>query len=461
MERYQVDFEHPAHIYFIGIGGVSMSGLAEILLREGFRVSGSDAKESGFTDHLYRCGATIYYGQKQENIPDDIDCAVYTAAIHPDNPEWIRCREKKIPLLPRAELLGQMMQRYRNSIAVSGTHGKTSTTSMLAHILVGAGADPTVSVGGILPLIGGNIRIGGNETMLLEACEYTNSFLSFHPTIEVILNIEADHLDFFKDLEDIRHSFHLFVERLPEGGTVVIDNRIRNYREIVDGFTGCIITVGREHADVCATEIRFDGEGCASFIPVIYGRAGERIQLKVPGEHNVYNALAALAAAERLGISPEAVKAGLEAYSGAARRFEKKGERNGAIIVDDYAHHPQEIEATLLAAKNYPHKKLWCVFQPHTYTRTKALMEDFAEVLNHADHVVLAEIYAARETDTLGVSSAMLAERINQKQKGKAVFFPRFDQIERYLQEHLSSGDLCITMGAGDVYKIGEHLLAL
>lgn len=459
METYQISFEHPLHVYFIGIGGVSMSGLAEILLREGFRVSGSDAKRSSFTEHLVSCGAAVYYGQKRENITDDIDFAVYTAAIHPDNPEWICCQERKIPLLSRAELLGQMMLRYRNSIAVSGTHGKTSTTSMLAHILVAADTDPTISIGGLLPLIGGNIRVGGNETMLLEACEYTNSFLSFHPMLEIILNIEADHLDFFRDLEDIRHSFRKFVGKLPENGTVVIDSRINHYEEIVEGFPGRVISVGGEDADFRAAHIAFDAQGCPAFTPVVRDQMEERIQLKVPGEHNVYNALAAFAAAESLGISCAVIKKGLEAYTGAARRFERKGEFNGAVIVDDYAHHPQEIAATLSAAKNYPHKKLWCVFQPHTYTRTKTLMDDFAKVLSRADHVVLAEIYAARETDTLGVSSAMLAERINRREAGKAVFFPTFDQIEDYLSKKLSPGDLCITMGAGDVCQIGEHLL--
>lgn len=459
MEGYRIDFERPSHVYFIGIGGVSMSGLAEILIRKGFLVSGSDAAMSDLTEHLTECGAHIYCGQKRENIPEEIDFAVYTAAIRSDNPEYVACLERGIPLLSRAELLGQMMRKYRNSIAVSGTHGKTGTTSMLAHILIAADTDPTISVGGMLPLIGGNIRVGGDDMMLLEACEYTNSFLSFCPSVEIILNIEADHLDFFKDLDDIRNSFRRFVKRLPMEGTLVIDNRITNYEEIVGDFSGRVVTCGGEEAEVYAADISFDAQGCPSFTPVVRNQRRERIRLLVPGLHNVYNALAAIAAADSLGICEKDIEAGLLSYTGASRRFEKKGVFDGVTVVDDYAHHPQEIQATLLAAKQCPHKKLWCVFQPHTYTRTKMLLEGFAEALCQADHVILADIYAAREIDTLGISSEILAERINQRVAGKAVFFPTFDQIEAYLREHLSAGDLCITMGAGDVYRIGEHLL--
>lgn len=459
MAAYRFDYENPCHVYFVGIGGISMSGLAEILLREGFRVSGSDSAQSEFTDHLTSRGAKVYIGQRAENITDDIDCAVFTAAIRPTNPEYVACQEKGIPMLTRAELLGQMMRRYRNSIAVSGTHGKTTTTAMLSHILMEADQDPTISIGGVLPLIGGNIRVGGTEDFLLEACEYTNSFLSFYPTLEVILNIEADHLDFFKDLDDIRHSFHEFVGRLPENGTVIISSDIDRYEEIVAGFQGKVITVGRKSGDIVASEISFDEYAHPSFIPVIHGNAQDRINLHVSGEHNIYNALAAIGAALELGIDLRTIARGLEACGGAERRFEKKGEIDGVVIMDDYAHHPQEIEATMRAALRCPHERLWVVFQPHTYSRTKALLPDFARALSMADRVVLAEIYPARETDTLGVSSADVAEQINRVTPGKAVALPNFDKIETYLLENLSTGDLCITMGAGDVYKVGEHLL--
>ena len=459
MDTYQIDWSHPGHIYFIGIGGVSMSGLAEILLTQGFRVSGSDAKENSFTDLLEKHGAEIHYGQRRENITEDIDAACYTAAVHPDNPEYQACVEKKIPMLSRAELLGELMRCYRTSIAVSGTHGKTTTTSLIAHILMEADADPTISVGGVLPLIGGNIRIGGNDTFLLEACEYTNSFLSFHPTMEVILNIEADHLDFFHNIENIRKSFHCFVGNLPENGTLIIDSRIRDYREITEGFAGTIRTVGGPEAEFTAGEISYDELARPSF--QVY-RNGERLgalTLRIPGEHNVYNALAAAAAGLSLGIPFEKVTRGIEAFSGAERRFEKKGVLNGVTILDDYAHHPQEIEATLRTALRCPHKRLWVVFQPHTYTRTKALMPQFAEALGLADRVVLADIFAAREKNTIGVSSGDVAELINAKTPGKAVYLPAFDRIETYLLEHLLPGDLCITMGAGDIYKVGDDLL--
>ena len=267
METVSIDFGKPCRVYFIGIGGVSMSGLAEILKKEGFTVSGSDARESAFTEQLGARGIQVYIGQRRENLSAPVDYVVYTAAIHPDNPEFLEAKRLGIPMLSRAELLGQLMRCYRESIAVSGTHGKTTTTSMLSHILLTAEKDPTISLGGNLDAIGGNIRVGGSETFLLEACEYTNSFLSFFPTLEIILNIEADHLDFFKDLDDIRHSFRRFVQRMPENGALVIDNRIRNYREIVGDFKGRVTTVGTAEADYYPTDIRFDERGNAAFTP--------------------------------------------------------------------------------------------------------------------------------------------------------------------------------------------------
>jgi len=455
---YQIEFNKPGHVWFIGIGGISMSGLAEILLQEGFQVGGSDAKESSLTDHLQSLGAEIVIGQKAENISGNEDFAVYTAAVHPDNPEYRSCMDRKIPLLRRAELLGQVMKRYRHSIAVSGTHGKTTTTSMITHILLAAKEDPTVSVGGILPIINGNIRIGGKDMFVTEACEYTDSFLSFYPTMEVILNIEADHLDYFKNLENIRASFHKFVGKLPDNGTVVISNEIKDYGEIVKDFRGKVITTGFHNAHVSAEDIAFDNLARPAFTFLIDGVKKDRVQLQVPGEHNVHNALAAIAVALELGIDPSVFEKGLSSFGGAARRFEKKGMIGKAILIDDYAHHPQEIEATLKAAKHYPHKRIICIFQPHTYTRTKALLPQFAKALSLADKVVLADIFPARETDTLGVSSADVAELIC-RDGGDAVFLPTFDRIENWLLENLTEGDLCITMGAGDIYKVGDELL--
>ena len=456
---YQIDFHKPLHIHFIGIGGISMSGLAEILLGEEFKVSGSDAKESPLTDSLTKKGARIFYGQRASNITDDVELVVYTAAIYPDNPEYACAVEKGIPMLTRAQLLGQIMRNYDTPIAVSGTHGKTTTTSMISQILLEADADPTISVGGILPSIGGNIRVGQSETFVTEACEYTNSFLHFYPKISVILNIEEDHLDFFKDLEDIRHSFHQFAALLPSDGTLIINGDIDNYQEIYDSLDCNVITYGSsDMLDYSASNITYDEKGLVAFDLIKNGKVVDHIQLSVTGDHNVSNALASIATAELLQIPMETIKKGILSFSGTDRRFEYKGTFNGVTVVDDYAHHPTEIAATLKAAQHYPHNQVWCVFQPHTYTRTKAFFHEFAEALSHTDHLVLADIYAARETDTLGVSSAGLAEEA-RKLGTDAHYLPSFEEIEAFLKENCKSGDLLITMGAGDVVKIGEDIL--
>jgi len=455
---YKIDFESPCHVHMIGIGGISMSGLAEVLMNEGFTLSGSDRSRSELVQRLEAKGARISIGQAAANITDDIDCVVYTAAIHPDNPEYRAAEEKGLPMMSRADLLGQIMQQYHHSIAVSGTHGKTTTTSMITDILLAAGTDPTVSVGGMLDSIDGNIHIGRDDMFLTEACEYTNSFLEFWPTIEVILNVEADHLDFFKDLEDIRHSFGLFVKKLPDDGVLVIHDRIRDYQEIVGDFPGKVITFGSEAADISAADITYDEHACPSFELLIRGRRAGRITLGVPGEHNVSNALAAIAVALELGIDEAVFEKGLAGFSGAQRRFEKKGMLGSISIYDDYAHHPQEIEATLRAAAHLPHERVVCVFQPHTYTRTKALLPEFARALQLADLTVLTDIYPARETDTLGVSSRQIADLINAA-GGRAVYRPDFDETETFLLSELRDGDVCITMGAGDIVKVGERLL--
>ena len=456
---YQIDFHKPLHIHFIGIGGISMSGLAEILLGENFMISGSDTKESPLTKSLEEKGAKIYYGQRASNITDEVEVVVYTAAIHPDNPEFACAASRNLPMLTRAELLGQIMRNYETPIAIAGTHGKTTTTSMVSHILLEGKCDPTISVGGILPAIGGNIRVGESETFVTEACEYTNSFLSFFPKISVILNIDADHLDFFKDIDDIRRSFRRFAELLPSDGTLIINADIPNYREITDGLLCRVITYSLENpADYTAANIAYDKYGRASFDVLKDGVKVGSYFLKVPGLHNVSNALASAALGHLLGLDEESIIRGLGSFTGTDRRFQYKGEVGGVTVIDDYAHHPTEIEATLTASGNYPHKKIWCVFQPHTYTRTKALLPEFARALSLADHVVLADIYAARETDDLGISSADLQKLIAELGT-PCEYFPTFDEIENFLLGNCSSGDLLITMGAGDVVNIGEHLL--
>ncbi|WP_349669885.1 UDP-N-acetylmuramate--L-alanine ligase [Lacrimispora sp.] len=458
---YQIDFHKPQAVHFIGIGGISMSGLAEILMDEGFSVTGSDSHESELTHHLEAKGAKIVYGQRAENITEGIDVVVYTAAVHSDNPELMAAKEQGLPILSRAELLGQMMKNYKNAIAISGTHGKTTTTSMITEVLLCADADPTISVGGILNSIGGNIRVGGPELFVTEACEYTNSFLSFYPTVEIILNIEADHLDFFKDIKDIRNSFRLFAQKLPADGLLVINNDIENIEEIVRDLPCKVITFGKKDGSrYQAEEIAFDELARATYHLKIDGSVVDTVTLGVPGEHNVYNSLAAAAVCAELGISLDQVKKGLKHFTGTNRRFEKKGELGGVTIIDDYAHHPQEIRATLSTAQHYPHKKLWVVFQPHTYTRTKAFLDEFADALSLADEVILAEIYAARETDNLGISSADIVERI-EKKGVKAHYITSFDEIETFILENCIHGDLLITMGAGDIVKVGEKLLGL
>ena len=464
---YKIDFSHPSSVYFVGIGGISMSGLAEILADAGFRVSGSDRGRSALTERLERKGVRVLYGQRAENITPDIDCVVFTSAIRENNPEYIATVERGIPHLTRAELLGQLMRNYRTSIAISGTHGKTTTTSMVSEILLQADLHPTLSIGGIYKSIGGNIRVGGPECFVTEACEYTNSFLSFFPTVGIILNIEEDHLDFFKDLADIRHSFREFAKQIPAEGALIINADIPDWREITEGLSCKVITysMGGSPADYYPAELAYDEWGhpsfrvCGPMTSNSHDREPVRpVKLSVAGDHNVSNALAAIALADWMHVDGAVTSKALTDYAGTDRRFELKGTIGGITIIDDYAHHPTEITATLKAAQNYPHKTLWCVFQPHTYTRTKAFMEDFAKALSRADKVVLADIYAARETDTLGVSSADLQSLI-QKAGGECYYFPTFDEIENFLLQNCTNGDLLITMGAGDVLKIGENLL--
>ncbi|MBO4982304.1 MAG: UDP-N-acetylmuramate--L-alanine ligase [Lachnospiraceae bacterium] len=464
---YEIDFNHPSSIYFVGIGGISMSGLAEILADAGFRVSGSDRDKSALTKILEQKGITVFYGQCASNITDDIDCVVFTSAIHEDNPEYIATLQKGLPFLSRAQLLGQIMRNYQMPVAVSGTHGKTTTTSMISEILLRAGTDPTLSIGGMLKSIGGNIRVGKSEFFVTEACEYTNSFLSFFPKVGIILNVEEDHLDFFKDLDDIRHSFHEFAKLLPEDGCLIINGDIPRYRELTKGlscrvvtFAGTATTSEGTPSDYYPSDISYDEQGHPSFL--LHDPLGNTMQfsLKVPGLHNVNNALAAIALADLLKIERSHTASALSSFAGTERRFEYKGAVGGVTIIDDYAHHPTEITATLKAAANYPHRTLWCVFQPHTYTRTKAFLKEFAQALTLADKVVLADIYAARETDRLGISSETLQKEVQSLGK-ECYYFPTFDEIENFLLENCINGDLLITMGAGDVHKIGENLLGI
>lgn len=458
---YQINFKKPIHVHFIGIGGISMSGLAEILIDAGFAISGSDAKKSPLTQHLASMGVRINYPQMASNITDDIDLIVYTAAISEDNPEFAAAVEKGIPMMTRANLLGQIMKNYKTPIAISGTHGKTTTTSMISEVLLAADADPTLSIGGILKSIGGNIRVGKSEYFVTEACEYTNSFLSFFPRISIILNIEEDHMDFFKDIDDIRHSFRSFADILPSDGFLIINKGIDNVDKFTEGLECNITTFGADNsADYSYTDVVYDELGRGSYTLLKKGQKCGTVNLGVVGEHNILNSLSVIALMDILKIDSDIVLKALSAFAGTDRRFEYKGEVGGVTILDDYAHHPTEITATLKAAANYPHKTLWCVFQPHTYTRTKAFLKDFAKALTLADKVILADIYAAREKNTIGISSEDLLKEI-EKLGTECHYFHTFDEIENFLLKNCINGDLLITMGAGDVVKIGENLLGI
>ena len=456
---YSLNFEEPIHVHFIGIGGISMSGLAEILLEEGFTISGSDAKQSALTDSLAQKGATIYIGQKASNLSIRPALVVYTAAIRKDNEEFKAAVDAGIPMLSRAELLGQIMDNYEKSIAVAGTHGKTTTTSMISQILLVAKADPTISVGGILEAIGGNIRVGGSEVFITEACEYTNSFLHFHPKYSIITSVEAEHLDFFKDIDDIRRSFHEFAGNTAHDGVLIINGQIAALDQITNNLSCSVTTYGLcENDDFYAKNITYNDHACGTYTLMHKTEDLGTVSLSVPGRHNVSNSLAAIALCLNLGLPLDVIKKGLLQFGGTKRRFEYKGTKNGITVIDDYAHHPTEVAATLTAARNYPHGRIICVFQPHTYSRTKAFLSDFARVLSMADIVVLADIYAAREKNTIGISSKDLLAEL-QKNGQESYYFPSFDEIEKFLSEKCINNDLLITMGAGDVYLIGEHLL--
>lgn len=446
-----------SRVHFIGIGGISMSGLAEILLSNGYKVSGSDRNESELTNHLKEKGAEIYIGHDGNNVKS-ADLIVYTAAIPSDNPELLKAKELNIPTMDRAEFLGHVMKGHKYNVAVSGTHGKTTTTSMLSNIVLKANLDPTILVGGNLDAINGNARVGHSEYFITEACEYKASFLKFYPYIGIILNIEADHLDFYKDIEEIELTFKKFAKLIPQDG-VLVYNADDNRAVSVSKNVHCkAIGFGVNNGDVKAKNIQYGENGCPEFDVYKNEQKYLHIELNVPGKHNVYNALASICAALSLGIEKEHIKEGLFNFHGAHRRFEIKGSKDGITVIDDYAHHPTEIKATLSAAQNFPHKKIYCVFQPHTYSRTINLFDDFASSFYNVDTLVLADIYAAREKDTGVVSSNMLGDKIRENGVN-CKNFHSFNDITDFLRKELSAGDILITVGAGDVYKVGEMFL--
>lgn len=450
------DLKPGASIHMIGIGGISMSALAHMLLDFGYKVSGSDANRSHLTDDLQKAGATIYIGQSAENIHQP-DLVCYTAAISPTNPELQKARSLSVPVIERAELLGELMTLYRYPIAVAGTHGKTTTTSMLSLVLLEADTDPTILVGGELPQISGNFRLGSKDYLPFEACEYVESFLHFHPFLSIITNVEEDHLDYFSDINHIISSFRKFASLTSTFGCIIVCSDDKNACQVVQNTDKKVVFYGIQetNADYTVGNLVIDKSGYPHFTVMRHGEALVDLDMKVAGNHNIQNALAVTAAADFLGLSMDAVKRGLESFTGTKRRFEMLGKVNGCQIVDDYAHHPTEIRTTLESAKKMDYRETWVVFQPHTYTRTSSLLHEFAEVLPLADHVLIADIFPARETYDGTIHSCDLAALIPG-----SIYMSDMSAIARYLKEHIKVDDLLITMGAGNVNQIAYELLS-
>ena len=451
-------------IYFIGIGGISMSAIALFLLDKGFIVSGSDKIESDITDNLIKNGIKVNFSQAKENIDSNIDLVVYTAAISEDNEEYKKAKELNIEMMSRAELLGCIMKLYKKVINVAGTHGKTTITSMISKVLLDLNCDPTITVGAVLKYIDGNFKLGKSDYFVAEACEYKNSFLSFNPKYVIISNIEEDHLDFFKDIDDIRNSFKKYIEILDDTGILVINNNIKSIDNLVKNFDGKIITYSNEkdnasNADYIAKNINYNSNGFTYYDLYNKNDFLGKVQLKVFGEHNVENSLSVFALLLNIGFSFEDIKNSLMNFTGANRRLDFKGSFNNIKIYDDYAHHPQEIKASIKALKNLKYNNFYLVFQPHTFSRTKKLFDDFVKELSEVDNLIMVEIYAARENNIYNISSKDVIDEINNKYNKKALFYKTFEEAEEYLKSVINAEDLVVSMGAGDVYKITDNII--
>ena len=444
-------------VHFIGIGGISMSGLAAVLLKEGYRVSGSDAKESETTEKLKQIGAEIYIGHKSENIKN-VDLVVYTAAIPQDNPEIIQAKNSNISLMDRAEFLGQIMKGHKYNVAVAGTHGKTTCTSMISHVTLDANLDPTILVGGELDIISGNYRVGASEYFITEACEYKESFLKFYPYVGIILNIDADHLDYYRDINHIQETFEKFSHLIPKDGYLIGYADDCRVKEILDKSDCNILGYGFENGDILAKNISFDGRGCPTFDVYNNGEKLFTIKLNAAGKHNILNALSAVCIGLIFKIPHDSIVNGLESFKNAHKRFELKGVKDGITVIDDYAHHPVEIDATLNTAQKIDHNKVFCVFQPHTYTRTKTLFDEFSNCFSKADEVILMDIYAAREKDTGLVNSNELGDAIRENGV-QCINVHSHEEALNYIKATAKANDLVLTVGAGDVVKVGEMFL--
>lgn len=454
-------------VHLVGIGGIGLSAIAKVLLEEGHRVSGSDLKRSPITEALAARGATIYQGHRAENV-GHADLVIVSSAIPAGNPEAAAARARGIPVVKRDWVLGRMMEG-RFGIAVAGSHGKTTITAMVALVLAEAGLDPTFIVGGVLENLGTNARAGRGEHFVVEADEYDRTFLGLKPSIAVVTNIEMDHPDCYPKLGDLVQAFREFVSLVPADGCVIGCGDEERVREVLGAGnwkleTGRVVTYGLgEGVDWRAVDVRLNGLGGHDFVALHGGQAVGEFGLRIPGLHNVQNALAVLAVAHRLDLDMAGVGETLRSYRGVQRRFEVKGEvggkaRDGILVIDDYAHHPTQIRTTLQAARErYAGRTIWAVFQPHTYSRTKALLDEFAASFADADHVVVTDIYPAREFDDLGVSAADIVARMRHPD---ARYIPGLGEAADHLLDHLKPGDVLITLGAGDGYKVGENALA-
>lgn len=445
-------------VHFIGIGGISMSGLAQILLTRGYKVQGSDIQYSSLIEKLEKNGAVVNIPHNAANV-HGADLVIYTSAVKDDNPEIIEAKKLNIPLMDRATLLGEVMKEYSYRIAVAGCHGKTTSASMISIIFKNAGLDPTILLGGELDSIGGNVRIGDGQYFITEACEYMENFLKFYPFYGVILNIDEDHLDYFKDIEHIKETFIKFVKLIPQEGCLAVCADNKNAMDVIPYAKCSIVTFGIDNdADYMAKDIEFNDLGHPSFKVYKKGQCIGSCKLQIPGQHNILNALSAYAVSDFFGISSDVVSKSLMEFKGTHRRFDILGTVNNVTVVDDYAHHPTEIKATLAAAKKFPHNKLWCIFQPHTYTRTKLLFNEFASSFKEADYVIITDIYAAREKDTGEIHSKDLVEEANRI-KNNAIYMKEFHDIAEYVSKNAKAGDMVLTVGAGSITKLGPMIL--
>lgn len=446
------------NIYMIGIGGTSMSGIAEILQKWGFNVAGSDIHSSTATDKLIENGIKVTIGH-DINALKDADLVVYSAAINENDVELVNAKSLGIPTLERKEILGEITKGFRNTICVSGTHGKSTTTSMVSMCFLEAKKDPTIQVGAYLNTIDGNYRVGNSDYFVLEACEYSESFLSFAPKAEIILNIDNDHLDYYKSIDNIKEAFIKYIKLLPDDGILVYNADDPNCAHLSQ-YTkakGLTFGINSSNANYSAKNISFDKNGFASFDVYHNNVFYKTFKLSVPGKHNVYNALSCIALCDEFGLDRSDIKSALQKYTGAGRRFEYLGKVNGAKIFDDYGHHPTEITAVAEAMKNKKYNHSWVVFQPHTYSRTKELLNEFAKCLTNFDNIIVTDIYAARETNTYGISSKDIVERIDSLGR-KAYYIPDFDDIVEFIKRNAKPDDIIITQGAGTITQVGHKL---